>query len=133
MLSRSAALRGAGLPAQGFVETAVSLRLSTLDTGVTALAVGELEAEAMEKEIQRRIQLCERAQNAEWHDIVTLAENLDSAQRAFLTEHPPGLIKALWNHFASTRDQCGCQSAAHERPDCTVRLIERLLLDQQCA
>lgn len=85
----------------------------------------------MEREIQRRAQLCERAQNPEWEDVVALAKNLDVSQRAFLKEHPPGLIKALWNHFDATRGQCGCTSPTHERPGCTVRLIERLLLDEQ--
>jgi hypothetical protein len=85
----------------------------------------------MEREIQRRAQLCERAQNPEWEDIIALAENLDASQRAFLKEHPPGLIKALWRHFDATRGQCGCMSTTHERPGCTVRLIERLMLDEQ--
>jgi hypothetical protein len=85
----------------------------------------------MDSEIRTRIKLCEGAQNAEWQDIVVLAKNLDDAQKAFLKEHPPGLVKALWSHFDATRGQCGCQSATHERPGCTVRLIERLLLDEQ--
>jgi hypothetical protein len=85
----------------------------------------------MEKEIQRRVQLCERAQNPEWEGTVALAENLDASQRAFLKEHPPGLIKVLWRHFDATRGQCGCASSTHERPECTVRLVERLLLDEQ--
>lgn len=87
----------------------------------------------MEKEIRRRVQLCERAQNPDWEDVVALAEHLDASQRAFLKEHPPGLVKALWGHFDATRGQCGCTTASHERPDCTVRLVERLLLDEQSA
>jgi hypothetical protein len=85
----------------------------------------------MENEIRRRTQLCERAQNPDWEDVVVLAKNLDEPQKAFLTSHPPGLVKALWSHFDGTRGQCGCQSPTHERPGCTVRLIERLLLDDQ--
>lgn len=85
----------------------------------------------MEKEIQRRSQLCERAQNPDWEDVIAFAENLDASQRAFLKEHPPGLVKALWSHFDATRDACGCKSDMHERPGCTVRLIERVLLDEQ--
>jgi hypothetical protein len=85
----------------------------------------------MEKEIRRRAELCERAQNPEWEDVIVLAKNLDAPQKAFLREHPPGLVKALWSHFAATREACGCKSPTHERPDCTVRLIERLLLDEE--
>jgi hypothetical protein len=85
----------------------------------------------MDSEIRRRTELCENAQNPEWQDIVMLAKNLDGAQKAFLEAHPPGLVKALWNHFDATRGQCGCQSSAHERAGCTVRLIERLMLDEQ--
>lgn len=85
----------------------------------------------MEKEIQRRLLMCERAQNAEWGDVIMLAEGLDAPQKAFLKEHPPGLIKALWRHFDATCGQCGCEEPTHERPDCTVRFIERLLLDDQ--
>ncbi|HEY7671672.1 MAG TPA: hypothetical protein VIC71_05595 [Gammaproteobacteria bacterium] len=85
----------------------------------------------MEKEIRRRAELCERAQNAEWEDVIMLAKNLDADQKAFLREHRPGLVKALWSHFDATRGACGCRSATHERPECTVRLIERLLLDEE--
>jgi hypothetical protein len=85
----------------------------------------------MDKEIRRRAQLCERAQNPDWEDVIALAENLNASQKAFIKEHPPGLVKALWSHFDATRGQCGCKSPTHERHDCTVRLIERLLLDEQ--
>jgi len=85
----------------------------------------------MESQVRHKIQACERAQNAEWDEVVAAAGNLDGAQRAFLNEHPPGLVKALWNHFDATRDKCGCSSPTHEQPGCTVRLIERLLLDDQ--
>jgi hypothetical protein len=85
----------------------------------------------MDKEIQLKIQSCERAENAEWEEVVAVAEGLDETQKAFLREHPPGLVMALWSHFEATRGQCGCNTPAHERPGCTVRLIERLLLDEQ--
>jgi hypothetical protein len=85
----------------------------------------------METQIKRRLQICERAQDAEWDEIVAMAENLSASQRAFLKEHPPGLVKALWSHFDATREKCGCSSPSHERSGCTVRLIERLLLDEQ--
>lgn len=84
----------------------------------------------MEREIQRRSRVCEAAENPDWEDVVALS-GLDAAQRAFLTEHPPGLVRALWKHFDATRDACGCKSPTHERPECTVRFIERLLLDEQ--
>jgi hypothetical protein len=87
----------------------------------------------VEREIRRKVELCERAENAEWEEVIVLAKNLDAAQRDFLREHRPGLVKALWGHFDATRGQCGCTSAAHERAGCTVRLIERLLLDEQSA
>lgn len=85
----------------------------------------------MDKEIQRRMQLCERAVDADWEDAVVLARHLDANQLAFLREHPPGLVKALWQHFDATRDRCGCVTSAHERPACSVRLIEKLLLDEE--
>ncbi|HLF11844.1 MAG TPA: hypothetical protein VJA26_11575 [Gammaproteobacteria bacterium] len=85
----------------------------------------------MDKEIARRKTLCELADNPEWDETVVLARNLSAEQKAFLKEHPPGLVKALWNHFEATRDQCGCESVSHERPDCSVRLIERLLIDEE--
>ena len=85
----------------------------------------------MEKEIRRRVELCERAQNPDWEDIVVLAKNLDDAQKAYLRAHRPGLVKALWSHFDATRAACGCKSPTHERAGCTVRLIERLLLDEE--
>ena len=52
-------------------------------------------------------------------------------QKAFLRDHPPGLVNALWAHFEATCERCGCKTPAHERPDCEVRLIERLLLEQE--
>ena len=85
----------------------------------------------MDKEIARRKTLCQLAENPEWEETVLLARNLNTAQKAFLREHPPGLVNALWNHFEVTRDKCGCTSAAHERPNCSVRLIERLLIDEE--
>jgi hypothetical protein len=83
----------------------------------------------MDQQIQRRLRECERADDAEWEEKVA-AERFDSMQKAFLVAHPPGLVSALWRHFAATRDRCGCRAATHERPECTVRLIERLLLEE---
>jgi hypothetical protein len=85
----------------------------------------------MNGEIARRMTLCERAGNPDWEDVVQLAGNLKDAEKAFIREHPPGLVEALWRHFDATRDKCGCTSSSHERPECTVRLIERLLLDEE--
>jgi hypothetical protein len=84
----------------------------------------------MDKEIHRRTKLCERADNPEW-EAVAVARNLDADQKAFLKAHPPGLVKALWQHFDATRDRCGCATPAHERPGCSVGLIEKLLLDEE--
>ena len=84
----------------------------------------------MEQQIQGRIRECERADDAEWEEKVA-AERFDSGQKEFLRAHPPGLVKALWQHFVATRDRCGCRAASHERPECTVRLIERLLLEEE--
>ncbi|RPI61696.1 MAG: hypothetical protein EHM50_05240 [Lysobacterales bacterium] len=85
----------------------------------------------MDKEIQRRTRLCERADNPEWEEAVAVARHLDADQKAFLKDHPPGLVKALWQHFDATRDRCGCATPAHERPGCSVGLIEKLLLDEE--
>ena len=85
----------------------------------------------MDTEIARRKKLCEQAEDPEWDEAVLLARNLSTQQKAFLREHPPGLVNALWTHFEGTRDKCGCTSFAHERPDCSVRLIERLLVDEE--
>jgi len=52
-------------------------------------------------------------------------------QKAFLEDHPPGLVKALWQHFDATRGRCGCATPAHERPGCSAGLIEKLLLDEE--
>lgn len=87
----------------------------------------------MDAEIRHKIDLSNQAQDAEWEEIVAAIPGLSQALRRFFHEHPPGLVKALWNHFDATRDQCGCSSSSHERPECTVRLIERLLLDEQSA
>lgn len=83
--------------------------------------------------IERRVELCSRAEDAEWEELVVLARHLGREQKAFMQAHPPGLVRALWLHFAATRDRCGCQTAAHERTDCTVPLIERLLLEADAA
>jgi hypothetical protein len=77
------------------------------------------------------MQLCERAVDAEWEEAVVLARHLNANQKAFLKDHPPGLVKALWQHFDATRDRCGCATPKHERTACSVRLIEKLLLDEE--
>jgi hypothetical protein len=82
-------------------------------------------------EMERRRSLCERADTADWEDLVARARPFSTAQKAYLAEHPPGLVGALWQHFARTRERCGCTTAAHEQADCRVPLIERLLLDQE--
>ena len=87
----------------------------------------------MDREIGHKIEVCERADNAEWREVVAQARELRVEQKAFLREHPPGLVKALWTHFEATRDRCGCSTPAHERPGCAVRLLERLLLDGELA
>ena len=87
----------------------------------------------MDREIEHKIALCERADNAEWGEIVVFAKQLTEAQKAFMHAHPPGLVRALWEHFDATRDRCGCTTAAHERVGCTVPLIERLLLEAELA
>jgi hypothetical protein len=84
----------------------------------------------MDKEIARRKKICERAEDAEWEDAILLVRDLPGALKEFLKAHPPGLVGALWSHFERTRDQCGCTTAAHERPGCPAGLIERVLLDQ---
>jgi hypothetical protein len=83
----------------------------------------------MINELTRRIELCSRASDAEWEEVVVLTRNLGKEQKAFMQAHPPGLVRALWQHFAATRDRCGCKTAAHERADCAVPLVERLLLE----
>jgi len=83
----------------------------------------------MDREIQRRMKLCERADDAEWEEAIVLARNLGTDQKAFLKDHPPGLVQALWKHFDATRDRCGCATPAHEQPNCSVGLIQKLLLD----
>jgi hypothetical protein len=87
----------------------------------------------MDREIKRKIDTCARADNAEWDEVVLGMRNLTKEQKTFLREHPPGLVKALWSHFDATRDRCGCTTAAHERPECSVTLVERLLLDGEIA
>lgn len=87
----------------------------------------------MQNEIKRRRELCERADTAEWESVVSAARNLGAPQKAFLKDHPPGLVNALWRHFDATRDRCGCATPAHERPGCDVRLIEKLLLEEELA
>ena len=87
----------------------------------------------MSSGIERRIELCARADDAEWEEVVVLARHLGRDQKAFMQAHPPGLVRALWLHFAATRDRCGCKTPAHERADCAVLLIERLLLEADAA
>jgi hypothetical protein len=79
--------------------------------------------------IDRQIELCDRADDAEWEELVVLVRHLGKDQKAFMQAHPPGLVRALWLHFAATRDRCGCKTPTHERADCAVPLIERLLLE----
>ena len=85
----------------------------------------------MDIQLKRKKKLAEQARNAEWQELVTVIEHLGENEKAFLREHPPGLVNALWIHFEATRDKCGCESPNHEQPDCSVRLIERLLLDEE--
>ena len=85
----------------------------------------------MDKHIEYKKRLCDEAHNPEWDDIVVSAERLGDSERAYLREHPPGLVKALWSHFERTRDKCGCSSSSHEQPDCLVHFVERLLLDEE--
>jgi hypothetical protein len=85
----------------------------------------------MSADVAGKIELCDRASDAEWREVVLLAQRLAEDQKAFLQAHPPGLVRALWAHFAATRDRCGCETAAHERVDCTVPLVERLLLEAE--
>lgn len=84
----------------------------------------------MESELKRRVVECTQADDAEWEEAVVMASSLSSLQKRFLRDHPPGLIKALWQHFDATRDRCGCDNSAHERPECVVPLIERVLRDE---
>jgi hypothetical protein len=84
----------------------------------------------MDSEIKRRMQECAQADVAEWEEVVVNASPLSREQRRFLQDHPPGLIKALWQHFDMTRDRCGCESPTHERPECAVPWIDRMLRDE---
>lgn len=85
----------------------------------------------VDEQLIHKKKLAADAQSAEWRELVAVIDHLDDAQRAFLKEHPPGLVKALWEHFELTRDKCGCKTTSHERDACSVRLIERLLLDDE--
>ena len=87
----------------------------------------------MDLEIEHRRALCAAADNPEWEQVIARARNLSVAQKAFLKDHPPGLVRALWAHFERTRDHCGCTTPAHEGRDCQVRLIEKLLLEEELA
>lgn len=86
----------------------------------------------MNGDITRRQELCELAVSPDWEAVVLLADTLQPTERAYMRAHPPGLVGALWRHFEATRDKCGCDSLTHERPDCTVRWVERLL-DEESA
>ena len=81
-------------------------------------------------EIERRKTLCEEAQNPDWESVAG-SSNLEERDRVFLKAHPPGLVGALWSHFEATREKCGCSTPSHERSDCSVALVERLLRDEQ--
>jgi hypothetical protein len=85
----------------------------------------------MDREIARYVELCERADSAEWDVVVARPRGLTPEEKAFLHAHPPGLVRALWAHFDATRDRCGCKGPTHERAGCTVPLIERLLLEAE--
>ncbi len=85
----------------------------------------------MEPEIKRRKGLCRAAQTPDWNSVIARVQGVDESGREFLTAHPPGLVKALWNHYEATREACGCATPSHEKADCTVRLIDRLLSDEQ--
>jgi hypothetical protein len=87
----------------------------------------------MDREIERRRTLCAAADNPEWEEVLARARSLSAAQKAFIKDHPPGLVRALWAHFELTRDRCGCATPAHEGRDCQVRLIEKLLLEEELA
>jgi hypothetical protein len=85
----------------------------------------------MDAEIERRRSLCQAAQQPDWDDVVLLARDISDEVRAYLDAHPPGLVRALWTHFDATREHCGCLLPTHERPECQVRLVERLPIDQE--
>jgi hypothetical protein len=85
----------------------------------------------MDQEIERRRAVCAAADNAEWEEVIARARSLSAAQKAFIRDNPPGLVRALWAHFEATRDRCGCATPAHEGRGCQVRLIEKLLLEQE--
>ena len=85
----------------------------------------------MESELERRIGLCRDAQTPEWNSVIADAKVMDNAYRQYLIAHPPGLVKALWNHYEATREACDCETPTHEKAACTSRLIDRLLADEQ--
>jgi len=85
----------------------------------------------MDREIARRCAVCAAADNPEWEEVIARARSLSAAQKAFIKGHPPGLVRALWAHFEATRDHCGCATSSHEGKACQVRLIEKLLLEQE--
>lgn len=85
----------------------------------------------MDQEIERRKAACAAADNSEWEEVIARARSLSVAQKIFIKSHPPGLVRALWAHFEITRDHCGCATPAHENDACQVRLIEKLLLEQE--
>lgn len=66
----------------------------------------------MDAEIRHKIGISNQTQDAEWEEIVAAIPGLNQAMRRFLHEHPPGLVKALWNHFDATRISAG----AHRLP-----------------
>lgn len=85
----------------------------------------------MEAEIKRRIGLCRDAQTPDWNSVIARVEKLAKNEQEYLIAHPPGLVKALWNHYEATQEACGCQSPNHEKVDCSVRLVDRLLADEE--
>ena len=85
----------------------------------------------MDRQIARLKKLCDEAQNPEWNEEMQRVVGATAAQIAFVSAHRPGLIRALWSHFEATSDKCGCSNVSHENPDCSVRLIQKLLLEEE--
>lgn len=101
------------------------------ETRIAFLPQLRLHFALMDTEIDRRTKACDAARNPEWDSVVMQAEKLGKSEKAYIRMHPPGLVGALWTHFAATRDKCGCETVGHEREDCAVRLIERILRDEE--
>jgi hypothetical protein len=85
----------------------------------------------MDAQIELRLKACDDARDPEWEASIEQVTELSDRAKAYLNLHPPGLVRALWSHFEATRDKCGCATVSHEREGCAVRLIERILLEEQ--